>query len=522
MTQRVRIGTGALTAAVGTAALGALMLPMRAHMPVATAALVLVLPVVAGVAVGGLLPGIVGVASSFFVYEMFFMRPYGTLPVGNFRGWVTLGVDVTVLLVVARVVASLTAARSEARRREDESRRLLDLSEVLLVEKPLEELLAVVVSSARRQFGLDAAVLALPVDGRLEIAAADGDPLSKGELERIVPRAGALASLSVPLHAGGALWAVTLVTAGRPVGLLAFKGRGLGRDEREMLGAYAAHGALAIERAQLREQASRAGSLEETDRFRRALLSSVSHDLRTPLASIKASVSTLSGPATSALIGDSDRAELLETIEDQTDHLDRLVTNLLDMSRIEAGVCTIRSEAIPVSEVVDEALAALETLVPRSRVVVDIPSDLPCISADHALITQVLVNLVENAARHGTCEGPVSDAAIEVRGQLAGSDLAGSGTVEISVTDRGPGVPDSERERIFEMFHRRDGGGRAGLGLGIAKAFVEAHGGSIRVESAAHGGARFVFSLPAVPDPLDSDYPGGPGFAGALQAQGAP
>ncbi len=490
MTQRMRIFAGVLIAIVGTAAASASMLPLRGGISVTIPALVLMIPVVAAVAVGGFLAGALGVAFSFLAYDFFFIQPYGTLAVGTTQGWVALGVEVVVLLVVARVVASLTSARTEARSREHESRQLLELLELLLGEKPLGELLGVVVSSVRRHFNLHGVVLLLPVDGRLEIAARDGEELSEDELAHVVPRSGATASLSVLLDLQGALWAVTLVSAERPVGLLVFKGRRPGRHEREMLAAYAAHGALAIERAQLREQALRTSLLEETDSFRRALLGSVSHDLRTPLASIKASVSTLVNPATSAAIQESERAELLATIEEQADHLARLVTNLLDMSRIEAGALVIHPEATVLADAVDEALGMLGGLVPRSQVTVQAPAGLPLLAVDHTLVTQVLVNLLENAARHSP-----RGVAIDVRARVVrGRD--GLAAVEIAVDDRGAGVPASERESIFEMFQRREGGGRAGLGLGIAKAFVEAHGGSIRVEASRGGGASFVFDMP--------------------------
>lgn len=499
MTQRKRIGVGVLIAIAGTAAASALMLPLRERMSVTAPALVLMIPVVAAVAAGGFLAGAVGVALSFLAYDFFFIRPYGTLAVATTQGWVALGVEVAVLLVVARVVAGLTSARAEARRREDESHRLLDLLELLLGEKPLGELLGVVVSSVRHHFNLDAAVLFLPVDGRLEVAARDGEELSEGELAQVVPRAGAPASLSVPLALRGELWAVTLVTAGRPVGLLAFKGKRPERHQREMLAAYAAHGALAIERAQLREQALRTGLLEEADRFRRALLGSVSHDLRTPLASIKASVSTLASPETSAAIQEGERAELLAMIEEQADHLARLVTNLLDMSRIEAGALVIHLEATALADIMDEALGMLGGLVPRSQVTLQAPADLPLLAADHTLVTQVLVNLLENAARHSPRGAPIMVRARVARGR------DGLDGVEITVDDAGPGVPASQRESIFEMFQRREGGGRAGLGLGIAKAFVEAHGGSIRVDASSGGGASFIFDLPIYAETVDDD-----------------
>jgi two-component system sensor histidine kinase KdpD len=459
------------------------MLPLRSHLSVATTALVLVVPVVAGVAIGGFPVGVVAVAAGFLAYDYVFIPPYYTLSVGAAQNWTALGVYVVVVLLVARVVASLQVARTEARRKEDDTRRLFELSELLIGDKPLGELLEAVVRSVRAVFRLEGAALLLPVGGRLELVAADGPPLPAEALRRVVPSRGAAAALSAAFGPRR-LRSVTLAAAGRPVGLLVLEGAPLSPHDRALLGTFANHAALAIEQAQLRDQAVRAEALEEVDRWRRALVGTVSHDLRTPLASIKAAVSDLRDP--SVLLGEEDRTALLETIEAQADHLARLVTNLLDMSRIEAGALELRRQASSLADLVEEALAALGPWIGPERVRQKIPPDLPLVDVDHVLVAQVLANLLENAARHAP-EGS----------EILVTDSSSGGIVEVAVADEGPGVPWEERERVFQMFHRRAGGGRAGLGLSIAKAFVEAHGGTIRMEEAPAGGARVVFSLPA-------------------------
>jgi two-component system sensor histidine kinase KdpD len=228
--------------------------------------------------------------------------------------------------------------------------------------------------------------------------------------------------------------------------------------------------------------------LEEIDRWRGAMMGAVSHDLRTPLASVKAAVSSLrqEGPA----LSDDDRAELLELIELQSDRLARLVTNLLDMTRIESGALAVRPTLIPFDELVDEALAAVNGLVPRSRVQVEPASDLPLLEIDHVLMGQVLANLLENAARLCPDQSPIRIAALQI-------EDAAVPLVEISVTDEGPGIAAEERDRVFEMFSQKGGGARSGLGLAIAKAFVEAHGGTIWVDPEVRRGARVVFTVPA-------------------------
>jgi two-component system sensor histidine kinase KdpD len=237
----------------------------------------------------------------------------------------------------------------------------------------------------------------------------------------------------------------------------------------------------------------RARVLEEIDVWHRALMGAVSHDLRTPLASVKTAVSSLRQPG--ARLAPGDRAELLELIEHQTDRLSRLVTNLLDMTRIDSGSLELRPAAIAFDELVDEALESLGDMAPRTRVATDAAPDLPLLRIDHVLMSQVLANVVENAARHSPPHGIV---------RIEAHVVPGDGTVEVAVTDDGPGIAPAERERVFDMFSQNGGGGRAGLGLAIAKAFVEAHGGRIWVDPAREPGTRVAFTVPveaAVPAP---------------------
>jgi two-component system sensor histidine kinase KdpD len=272
----------------------------------------------------------------------------------------------------------------------------------------------------------------------------------------------------------------------RPVGMLVLQDVALEDIERNLLGTFVNQAALAVDRARLREQVLRTRLLEEIDRWRSALLGAASHDLRTPLAAVKTAVSSLR--QADARLSSQDRAELLELIEQQSDRLARLVTNLLDMTRIEAGALEIRPTVMPLDELVDEALGNLGGLVARERVRVKAPPDLPMLRIDHVLISQVLANLLDNAERVAP-----SGSVIEIAARVA------PGTrdhVEIAVTDEGPGIAPGERERVFEMFSQDGRGGRAGLGLAIAKAFVEAHGGLIWIDPDVGRGARIVFTAP--------------------------
>jgi two-component system sensor histidine kinase KdpD len=275
----------------------------------------------------------------------------------------------------------------------------------------------------------------------------------------------------------------------RPVGMLVLQDVVLKGRDRSLLGTFAIQASLAVDRARLREQVLRARLLEEIDRWRGALMGAVSHDLRTPLAAVKTAVSSLRQP--DAHLSAEDRAELLELIEQQSDRLARLVTNLLDMTRIEAGALEIRPTSIPFAELVEEALGSLGGIVDRDRVRVEAASDLPMLRIDHVLLSQVLANLLDNAER-------VSPAGSVIRVSARVAPVGADG-IEIAVVDQGPGIALQERERVFEMFSKNGRGGRAGLGLAIAKAFVEAHGGLIWIDPNVDLGARVVFTVPGEP-----------------------
>jgi two-component system, OmpR family, sensor histidine kinase KdpD len=216
-------------------------------------------------------------------------------------------------------------------------------------------------------------------------------------------------------------------------------------------------------------------------------VAAVSHDLRAPLSSIKASSSTLADPELE--IGDEARRRLAALIDAQADRLAALVKNLLDMSRIQAGVLEPRRVIVSLRDLVASVLADLRPTLDGHETHVRIPDHLPPIDVDVVLISRVLTNLLENAARYAPARTPISVSAAE----------AGPGTIELSVTDHGPGVSPGRRNEIFGLYPRRADDTGAGLGLTIAKAFIEAHGQRIWVEDAPGGGARFCCTLPEAP-----------------------
>jgi len=252
--------------------------------------------------------------------------------------------------------------------------------------------------------------------------------------------------------------------------------------EAELRTLYEDLHAMSEEREQLAEEATRAQVLERVDEQRAALLRSVSHDLRTPLASIRAVASDLrDGTA----YDDETRTELLETVCDEAERLDRIVANLLSLSRIEAGALKPERQAVALDELVADRVRRLGGLFRQVRLQVEIPPDLPLVDGDYTQLDQVVTNLLENAARHAP---PASIVRVSAEER--------SGMVELRVADEGIGVPDWERQRIFEAFRKGEGSRSSGVGLAICKAIVEAHGGTIDVErTAGGGGATFVVGL---------------------------
>jgi len=485
--RRDLFGAGVALAAI--AALSAVMVSDRRHVAVATAGLVLVLPVVAGVVLGGFLAGAVAVVAGFFAFDVLFIPPYDRLSVGRAANWVALVVYGIVMVIVARVVASLREAQTEAHRNDEVTRQLYRLSDALIARQGLAELLGVVAETIASTFGARWVTVLLPDGEALAQVASAGEAISEEERAALSPAAGRAESLS--RSEGAELFTrVALSANGRPVGLVVLAGGALDAHNRDLLHTFANQAALAIERAQLQEQVLHGELLEEVDRWRRALMGAVSHDLRTPLASVKTAVSTLRRDDVELVA--EDRGELLALIEEQSDRLARLVTNLLDMTRIEAGTLELRRETAAVADLVAEATLTLGASAGLSSLHTDLPGDLPLVDVDPLVMVQVLANLIDNALVHSP-----AGTRVEVTAATEGDH------VRLAVRDHGPGVPEAEREGIFAMINRRSGAGRAGLGLTIAQTFTEAHGQHIELVSPPGGGASFEVTMALAPVPVE-------------------
>jgi two-component system, OmpR family, sensor histidine kinase KdpD len=494
---------GYVVAVAGTALLTAPLLAFRADVNRTTVVLTYLLVVTAAAAAGGLGPGITAAALGFLAFDLLFLRPYHHIIVDDPQDYLSLAVYLLVAVVISLLVASTERRRAQAERHERETRMLFDLSTSLVAHGSLEDTLQGVVGTVRSLFDLAGCAIVLPSGDGLRLAAVDGqvpDDLdgrfAGAALASVQVRGPAGADLepgqdlTVPMRSGEHVVGALVVVAGGP------GSSGFGEAERRVLATFANQAALAVERGQQEEERNRARALQETDRLRTALLNSVSHDLRTPLASIKASASSLLDGE--VRWSDAERDEFLATINSEADRLTRLVHNLLDMSRIEAGALDPRLVESSVAEMVGPVVSRARA-ASRQRVDVDVPDDLAPVLVDPVRIDQVLTNLLDNARGYAAA-GPV-----QVVARQAGD------TVDLRVVDHGPGIPGPERERVFDQFYRLKGGGRrpegTGMGLAICRGIVQAHGGRLWVETTPGGGASFVLTLPVSSRPAPAAEP---------------
>jgi two-component system sensor histidine kinase KdpD len=458
---------GYVVAVAGTALVTAPLLFFRGDVSKTTVVLAYLLVVTAAAAAGGLGPGITAAGLGFLCFDVLFLQPYHHILVDDPQDWLSLGVYLLVAVVVSLLVGTSERRRDQAERRERETRMLFDLSSSLVASGSLEDTLRGVVQTVRSLFDLAGCAIVLAGGDGLRLAAADGQPPGDAD-ER------------VPMRSGGQVVGALVVVAGPG-------SPGLGEAERRVLATFANQAALAVERGRQEEERNRALALQETDRLRTALLNSVSHDLRTPLASIKASASSLLDRE--VRWSDAERDEFLATINSEADRLTRLVHNLLDMSRIEAGALDPRLVETSLAELAGPP-ARRARAASGQRIQVDVPEELPPVLADPVRIDQVLTNLLDNA------RGYAPGSPVEVVARQAGD------TVELRVVDHGPGIPGPERNRVFDQFYRVEGGGRrpegTGMGLAICRGIALAHGGSLEVEPTPGGGASFVLSLPVL------------------------
>ena len=425
-------------------------------------------------------------------FDFFFVPPYLTFAVVDFRHTTTFAVMFLVAIVISGLTQRIRNEAVTARERELRTATLYGLSRELAGAQDSQSVLQAAASQLEKVFHSQVTVFTPAPSGRVAQAYVSGQASQASERELSIAqwvwtnqREAGLGTATLP---GGDTLYVPLLASGGMVGVMGLKPseaeRFLHIEQRRQLDGFVAQLALAMERASLAEETSKARRDIEAEQLRSSLLSSVSHDLRTPLAVITGSSSTLL--QSGAGLSDATRQELLRTVLEEAEHLNRLIRNLLDMTRLESGAVKVKKEWLPLEELVGAALNRVETRVADRELQVDLPRNLPLVPCDPILIEQVLINLLENAAKYST--GPIAITA-------AGRERE----VVVEVADRGPGIEAGQESRIFDKFQRagRDGNAEGvGLGLTICRAVVTAHGGRIWTQNREGGGASFQFSIP--------------------------
>jgi two-component system sensor histidine kinase KdpD len=499
------------------------MLLVRARLDKAHVALVLLLVVLGAAAAGGRTLGLLLAGASFLVFNWFFLRPYYTFVIADPLDWMVLAAFLVTSIVAAQLLYRVQDEARRARERAEEVDRFATLGAETLSMGRSEDALYAVVRVIRESTASASCHLFLrsPPAGRLHLAAASppapepvtphgAESLVEWVLENAAPATGhrdgttrlhlarprpseipglddgSTRALLLPLAARGQTVGVLRVAS--PTGLL------LDAPRRRFLEAIAHYAALAAERVRLAADAERAAALAEANRLKDALLASVSHDLRTPLTAIRALAQDLGG------LGD-ERAEI---IVQESDRLNAMVADLLDLSRLNAAALPLRVELNAVDDLLGALSQRVEPMMRERRLEIRLPPGDPVLLGRFDLVhsLRILGNLVDNAAKYSPPGATIEVVAARERDEIA-----------IRVSDRGAGVPPGEAERIFEPFYRAPGAspdaGGSGLGLAIARRLAEAQNGRVTYEPRAGGGSVFTLRLPAV------DVGDAPGAGGA-------
>lgn len=444
--------------------LTAIFFVLREVLDTTLIALLYLIPLGSITAFWGLSPGITSALITFLTFNYFFIQPYYTFTVHRPTDVVILMVFLIVAVVISQLVGRAQMGLAAATAREREATQLYELSTALTGLHDDHAIAQILVRE----------VQAVAEGEYVELNVTGAEPFSL-RLPEINPPTRP-PEFIVPIVAARGLLGEIRLWRAAPV---------IASSEKRLFQTLASQGALALERAWLAQAESRARVLEESDRLKSAILSSVSHELRTPLSTIKAAASSLRGKDVS---WDSPaRAELIAAIDDEADHLNMLVGNLLDMSRIESGALKPKREWNILSEIVGSVLERMKHLAIEHKLEIDMPENLPLVPVDYVQIEQVFTNLVSNSLKYAPMHTMVC-----IRAQEDGE------SIRVQVSNQGPQVPLEHLERIFDKFYRITAADRVtgtGLGLSICKGIIEAHGGLIWAENLPDGLA-FNFTLP--------------------------
>jgi len=448
-----RLATGVLASAVAVAVVTAAIELFKPYVPVLSLGVLYIFAVLPIAVAYGLAMAIVVSVASMLAFNWFHLPPVHTFTLADSENWFALAVYLATAVVVSELAARSRRRAAAAEQRERESALLAELATDLLRGRSLEEELPAIAGRAAEVLGVDSA--------DLELGAGSRRPPGEAPY---------------PLEA-----------AGRTVGAIYTHTDPNALAQRRFLPALAALLAVAVDKDRLEREALEAEALRRSDLVKTALLRAVSHDLRSPLTGIRTAIGALRNRTLQ--LSDADRAELLDTIEVDSERLSRLVGDLLDLSRLEAGSAAPEPELWSLDDIVREAVDALGA---RDRV--ELTGEAPVVNVDAAQIQRVLANLIENAIAFSP-----PGARVLVRITATRKEAI------VRVVDQGPGLPEAELELVFEPFYRRSAeqGGGAGLGLAIARGFAAANGGRVWAESRPEQGATFALALPVVEAPVE-------------------
>lgn len=418
--------------------------------------------------------GIAASIISFLSFNYFFLPPYRSFTVAHIQDTVDLFVFLVVAVLISNLMARAQTHLEQIQAREQEATHLYELSSSLTAvrdENQIAELLAQHLLAV-----FQAEQVEVLIQSNLPNANCQEGPCIQVLLPENAPPASAFQQFQKLTTNRGQLGEIHLWT----------QKASLSPNELRLLQTIASQSALAVERALLSKAENRTKILEESDRLKTAILSSVSHDLRTPLASIQAAATSLYDPTLT--LDPAAKSDLQSLLLEETEHLNELVSNLLHMSRIEAGALKLQKQWNSMADVMDTALTRLQRQTTRHSVEIDVPEDLPLVEIDAILIEQVFINLISNSLKYAP-----TGSRIEIRAFVQGSSW-----MQVMLLNQGPNIPEAYIEHIFEKFYTFPGMKQVsstGLGLSICKGIVEAHGGRIWAENQSKG-LSFHFTLP--------------------------
>jgi two-component system sensor histidine kinase KdpD len=479
-------GAGYAIAVAGTAALTLALLPFRNDLTPLSKGFGYLCVVVAAAAVGGLGPGVLASFLSFLTFNYFYIPPYGTFTIGRPEFAVVLFVFLGLSVVISELLARATERAHAAELREAELKTIQALSRELTLRVPGPETYQVALTHLCEVFGFAAATLFVESTGDSrglvdEVTVGDTDAPIDAAWD---PRSGDQPPERLPLSVGGRLLGMVALKGDRPP---------VAPSESRVLRSFCDQLALVLERDRLLKSATDAEIYRQTESSRRALVAAVSHDLRSPLAAIKASATDLLSEDGGGR--ETDRREALEAIDSEADRLNDLIANLLDISRIEAGLLKARVETVDLAEITTQCAARAERQQEELTVVVQIATGAQFVRGDPMFVDRIVTNLLDNAAK----------AAVEARTPEIRIETKTAGdSVMLRVIDHGKGLPRASREQLFYPFYHLDERNPrlgSGLGLAICKGFVTLMGGEIWVEDTPGGGATLAISLPGVTVP---------------------